>query len=74
MTRRTGTIHKWVSDRGFGFIKCDSGGGSLFAHVSQFPFDTPIAVGMAVEFSVGESRTGKIEAQRIRILDEYDDA
>ena len=55
-----GTIRK-LSERGYGFIKCDTGGPDIFFHASALAegvvFDELIE-GQAVEFTKGEGTPG----------------
>lgn len=68
MSREQGRIKKWFDERGFGFIRADTGD-DLFVHVSSTGFLVP-KVGNRVAFDVGANpRTGKPEARNVAILD-----
>ena len=67
----TGTITRLVRDRGFGFIRTESGG-EIFFHHSALPsgvFDT-LQEGQALEFQTEIDPRGRGERARdIRLLD-----
>lgn len=62
-----GTVKK-ITEKGFGFIATDEGGGDLFFHMSAVDgvrFDE-LQEGQRVEFSVGEGPKGP-RAENVRV-------
>ncbi len=67
----TGTLKMWNADRGFGFIKDDSGGPDIFMHVTALQsggFDPDnLRQGERLTFDVErDTRSGKIKAANVR--------
>jgi CspA family cold shock protein len=63
-----GTIRRLITDRGFGFIQTAEGK-DLFFHRSQLEgVDySSLREGQEVEFEVGQGRSGRPEAARVRL-------
>jgi len=63
-----GTIRRLIADRGFGFIKRESGE-DLFFHRNQLQgIDyTALREGQEVEFEVGKGPNGRPQAVRVRL-------
>jgi cold shock protein len=68
----TGTLKMWNSDRGFGFIKDDSGGPDIFMHITALlssgidPRESG-GLGERLTFDVErDNRSGKIKASNVR--------
>jgi cold shock protein len=60
MNRETGTVARFMEDKGFGFIQRDAGGADVFVHHSAIQgsgFKT-LAQGARVEFEVREEAKG----------------
>ncbi len=69
--REQGRVKFVNQDRGFSFIRCDTGD-DLFAHISNYGFLEP-KVGNRVSFERGVNpRTSQPEAKSIAILDEVE--
>ncbi|MDW5317358.1 cold-shock protein [Rhizobium sp. PL01] len=65
----TGTVKFFNSDKGFGFITPDSGGGDVFVHVSALQPGGSLSEGDKVSFEVGQDRkTGKSKAENVSVL------
>jgi cold shock protein len=65
----TGTIKKWIEDRGYGFIKPEDGGPDVFVHFRAFPRGLQVQEGMRVGFEVtNDAKTGKPQANNVRLL------
>jgi len=66
----SGTIARIVGDRGFGFIKPDTGGDDVFFHhssVASGGFDN-LQEGQTVEFEMGrDQRSNKARAENVRL-------
>ncbi len=53
----TGTVAKWIGDRGFGFIKCEDGK-EIFVHNSDIQGKSSLIEGEKVEFEVTQGDKG----------------
>ena len=66
----TGTLKMWNPDRGFGFIKDDSGGPDMFLHdtaVQSAGIDPDnLRPGQRLTFDVESTRDGKTKASNVR--------
>ena len=67
-----GTIKKFLSMRGYGFIEVKDEEKDIFFHVSSFPVTSLPASGQNVEFTITESHKGK-EATNMRLIDNMGD-
>jgi cold shock CspA family protein len=64
----TGVVSKWIDDRGYGFLKVDGSGESLFFHATGIVDEQwAPAEGDAVTFEPGtNSRDGRRLAEKVR--------
>lgn len=59
----TGTIKKWIQDKGFGFITPAEGGPDVFFHESALREGDDIVEGATVTYEAGpDKKTGKTKA------------
>lgn len=63
---KQGTVRRYDSERGFGFIRADGSDVDLFVHRSAAGRD--LLVGDVVEFRVGQGQKGP-RAEQVRLLD-----
>ena len=66
--RQQGHVEKWQEDKGFGFIKTESGE-SVFFHVSEFKAPRRPSIGDEVIFTVGQDNQGRLQARHVQELD-----
>lgn len=67
MSKSTGTIKFFNSQKGFGFITPDNGGKELFVHVSNIEGDVhSLQEGQKVRFLEGQGRKGP-EAKEVEV-------
>ena len=64
---KTGTITKWVTDRGYGFIKPDDGSADLFVHQSDVQGNALLQPGQKVKFEVSQGAKG-LQARKVQSL------
>jgi CspA family cold shock protein len=66
----TGTLKMWNADRGFGFIKDDSGGPDMFLHISALQSagvdPDNLMKGDRLTFDVESRRDGRTQASNVR--------
>ena len=66
----TGTLKMWNADRGFGFIKDESGGPDIFLHFSALqsagvdPFS--VKLGERLTFDIESTPDGRTRASNVR--------
>lgn len=66
--KQSGTIQKWNDEKGFGFIKPESGNQEFFFHIKSFRNgDNRPEVGMKVNFEPGEDNQGRKQAKNVRV-------
>ena len=66
--KQQGHVEKWQEDKGFGFIKTESGE-SVFFHVSEFKAPRRPSIGDEVIFTVGQDNQGRLQARHVQELD-----
>jgi cold shock protein len=65
----TGTIKKFMEDKGFGFITPDNGSGDVFFHIRHCKGVTRLEVGMAVTYDTEQDDSkGKMQAKNCRVV------
>jgi CspA family cold shock protein len=71
MARETGTVERFMDEKGFGFIKPDSGGKDVFVHHSAIEGSgfRSLAQGARVEFDLVQDPKGP-RAENVRTLSE----
>jgi cold shock protein len=64
-----GSVVTYFEDKGFGFLRPDSGGRDVFFHISRLSEGnaTDLKPGARVLYELGMDRTGKMAASRVRI-------
>lgn len=68
-----GTIQKYFSNRGFGFIEIEGEDGNIFFHRSNYPVNEIPSIGQDVEFIVVDTPKGN-EAKEIKLVASVSDA
>jgi len=68
-----GTIQKYFSNRGFGFIEIDGSEDNIFFHRSNYPVNDIPSIGQDVEFIIVETPKGN-EAKEIKLVAPVSDA
>jgi CspA family cold shock protein len=63
-----GTVVRWLTGKGYGFIEPDGGGKDIFVHHSQVEESFLLAEGQVVEFDMEYSDKGP-RAIKVRIID-----
>ncbi|MGY8637452.1 cold shock domain-containing protein [Bradyrhizobium sp. 14AA] len=64
-----GTIKTYHDDRGFGFIRPDSGGTDIFFHLKSFSASLTPEAGARVSYNLApDQRSGKLQAVSVRVL------
>ncbi len=62
----TGTIKRFDTERGFGFIRCPSTHSDVFFHITGLAEAFLPAEGQEVEFTLGQDRQGRERAEGVR--------
>ncbi len=62
-----GTIQKYFSNRGFGFIEIDGREDNIFFHRSNYPVNEIPSIGQNVEFTIVDTPKGS-EAKEIKLV------
>lgn len=67
---QTGSIMTYFEEKGFGFLRPDSGGKDIFFHISRLHQGdaTALVPGAKVAYDLGMDRNGKIAASSVRLL------
>jgi cold shock protein len=65
-----GSVMTYFEEKGFGFLRPDSGGKDIFFHISRLREGqaTELVPGARVAYDLGMDRNGKIAASSLRIL------
>jgi CspA family cold shock protein len=66
----TGSIVTYFEEKGFGFLRPDSGGRDIFFHISRLNEGqaSDLVPGAKVVYELGMDRTGKMAASSVRVV------
>ncbi len=67
LPRSTGTLTRWIDERGFGFITPNAGSEEVFVHLYAFPRGTRPEVGMTLSYELETTPDGRKRAVRVRV-------
>lgn len=63
-----GTVKRWYSDRGFGFIQPDKGGKDVFVGRRGLSPGATLAEGDRIEFTIETDKDGRLRATNVKSL------
>lgn len=63
-----GTVKRWLTGRGYGFIEPDEGGEDIFLHHSELQGVDTVEEGQKVEFEVQTTEKGP-RAVKVRLIE-----
>ena len=63
-----GTVKRWYSDRGFGFIQPDKGGKDVFVGRRGLSPGVTLAEGDRIEFTIETDKDGRLRATNVKSL------
>ncbi len=63
-----GTVKRWLTGRGYGFIEPDEGGEDIFLHHSELQGVDTVEEGQRVEFDVQTTEKGP-RAVRVKLIE-----
>lgn len=68
-SEQNGSIVTYFEDKGFGFLRPESGGRDVFFHISRLQEGqaTDLVPGAKVVYELGMDRTGKMAASSVRV-------
>ena len=69
-TAETGSVVTYFEEKGFGFLRPDSGGRDIFFHISRLNEGqaSDLVPGAKVIYELGMDRTGKMAASSVRVV------
>jgi CspA family cold shock protein len=63
-----GCVTYWQSEKGFGFVKPDHIGDSVFVHASQIRGLSELCRGQRISYALGPDRKGKMMAVNVELI------
>jgi len=68
--RQTGTVRRWIQEKGYGFVQRDTGGPDVFVHLQEITDGhTSLEEGQLIEFNIKNSERGDV-AQNVVVRNE----
>jgi CspA family cold shock protein len=68
----TGTVKRYIAQRGFGFIKPDDSDtptDEVFVHIRAVKSGNPLKQGDRVDYELGKDRDGRTRAENVQVIE-----